>query len=372
MNILILGRNHYNAYGLIRSLGEKKHKIFLILWQESNDWMTKSKYIENITRVSTYDDVKAAIVSISSTLSDKPVLLVTSDEDADFVDANHSLLNRYCITEGGKFDGAMKPYRSKEKMNELASELGLTLPRTWELADKTALPADLSYPVLVKAVESFGNWKSAMKRCDSEQELKAHLSGVSDKFFPLIAQEFIEKEYELLLLGCAKDDEVCIPVGHKKIRFYPHQYSASCYSLSVEVASDTIIAAIAEKIKNFVRKIGYTGMFSAELLFAQGKYYFLEVNLRNDATNIVSTRCGYNLPDLLCRWLKNEHVDMGSFRYKRADYINPYLDAHSLLAGNVPVFTWLKQMTHVGANNLFDRRDMMPFISFCSNIIRRK
>jgi predicted ATP-grasp superfamily ATP-dependent carboligase len=333
--------------------------------------MTKSKYIENITRVSTYDDVKAAVVSISSTLSDKPVLLVTNDEDADFVDANHSLLNRYCITEGGKFDGAMKPYRSKEKMNELASELGLTLPRTWELADKTTLPADLSYPVLVKAVESFGNWKSAMKRCDSEQELKAHLGGVSDKFFPLIAQEFIEKEYELLLLGCAKDDEVCIPVGHKKIRCYPYQYSATSYSISVEVASDHAIADISEKIKNFVRKVGYTGMFSAEFLYAKGHYYFLEVNLRNDATNIVSTRCGYNLPDLLCHWLKNEHVDMGSFRYKRADYINLVSDLHQLKLRKVSAFRWLKQMAHVGANNQFDRRDMMPFISFIARKISR-
>jgi predicted ATP-grasp superfamily ATP-dependent carboligase len=211
-----------------------------------------------------------------------------------------------------------------------------------------------------------------MKRCDSEQELNAHLTGVSDKFFPLIAQEFIEKEYELLLLGCAKDDEVCIPVGHKKIRFYPDVCSVTSYSLSVEVASDPAIAAVADKIKTFVLRAGYSGMFSAEFLYANGKYYFLEVNFRNDATSIVATRCGYNLHDMLCRMLKDEHVDRAAYKYKRADYFNPYLDAHNLLAGKVSPFTWLKQMVHVGANSHFDRRDPQPFLKYIIEDFRRK
>jgi hypothetical protein len=70
--------------------------------------------------------------------------------------------------------------------------------------------------------------------------------------------------------------------------------------------------------------------------------------------------------------LKGKQVVMTEYRYKRADYLNLNLDLHCLKSGKVSLFTWLKNMSHVGANTHFDWCDMKPFISYIGQEIRHR
>lgn len=50
-------------------------------------------------------------------------------------------------------------------------------------------------------------------------------------------------------------------------------------------------------LNKMFKEIGYEGIFSAEFMIDKdGKYWFLEINLRNSGWSYASTKLGMNLP----------------------------------------------------------------------------
>ena len=176
-----------------------------------------------------------------------------------------------------------------------------------------------------------------------------------------------------MLLGCAlfNSDDVFIPVAQHKIRFYPTVYSAGSYSYSVEVKSDKNLKILAEKVKLYLNKINYSGMFSAEFLFSKGIYYFLEVNLRNDATMMLSTRSGFNLPHYLCLSCENKKVYYDKYTFKKVYFMDTLLDFRHVFKRNINVFIWLKQFFY-SYSYYFDKKDMKPAFYYLFSIVRNK
>ena len=59
-----------------------------------------------------------------------------------------------------------------------------------------------------------------------------------------------------------------------------------------------MVRNIINSISNLIRTIGYVGLFSVEMMHCKTdeKFYFTEINLRNDGAESFVTKYGANLP----------------------------------------------------------------------------
>ena len=375
MNTIVFGANHNNTLGLVWSLGVAGHKVFLLLYEDKNDYVSKSRYAERVYYVKSGDDVIGLLKEISSSFDTKPVVFVSGDNEATLLNEHYDDLASVCFFEGGGPDDCINKYRDKDEGERLALQCGFTIPQTKVIfKPKEFDKLKLDFPLFIKANNSVHGGKAAMSKCDSGEEAEAFVKSLPLDYFPLQVQEFIDKEYELMLLGCSlySGKRIICPVANKKIRQYPPNTGGGAWSMSVEVSANNDLQQLAEKVANYLKVIGYTGNFSAEFLYSGGKYYFLEINLRNDGTSWLSTCSGFNLPDMVCRSFVDEKVSSEGCVFRQMHYMNILWDFHCLRDGYVGLWQWLTQQMRNTCYSHFNKKDLKPFIYYIQSLVNAK
>ena len=95
---------------------------------------------------------------------------------------------------------------NKQVQADLANSVGITTPCSYEY--KGELQRTI-YPCLLKPVQSINGGKKVII-CNNESELRIGLSSFSKQDVVLV-QQFIKKEYEIVVLGCSTSKGVIIP-----------------------------------------------------------------------------------------------------------------------------------------------------------------
>ena len=114
----------------------------------------------------------------------------------------------------------------------------------------------------------------------------------------------------------------------------------------------------------YLQELEYTGNFSIELLYANGRFYFLEINLRNDGISWLSTCSGYNLPDMVCRSFVDENVSADNCTFSQKHYMNILLDLNYVQDGSVKLWQWLKQFRHDTCYSIYNKNDKRPCLKY--------
>lgn len=379
MNTIVFGANHNNTLGLVWSLHKGGHKVILVLYDDQNNYVGKSRFAEKVYYIKPEDNVIALLKQISSNIESKPVVFVSGDDEATMLNEHYAELSQYCFFEGGKPDGSINKYRDKDEGELLASKCGFTLPQTTVISKPEEIAdVPIKYPLFIKANNSVHGGKSAMRKCDTPEEAESFVKSLPLVYYPLQVQEFIKKEYELMLLGCSlyRGKRVICPVANKKIRQYPQNTGGGSWSLSIEVAANEELRQLANKVATYLCEIEYTGNFSAEFLYSGGKFYFLEINLRNDGTSWLSTCSGYNLPDMVARSFVDANVTTEGCVFCHRHYMNIMWDLHYLRDGSVRLVQWLKQLNKDTCYSHYYKHDRKPFFTFITgqiySVIRKK
>ncbi len=364
MDTIVLGSNHHNTLGLVRSLGEAGHNVYLILIKSKCNYVNKSKYVSRCFLIDNIEDVCQVVKNITEICKSKPVMLVAGDGEATYVNAHYKELNEYCYTEGAFNDGDVNVYHDKFRANELFVSENLSVPYTWTINDKNDIPEDVRFPALMKASDSIRGGKGVLRKCENREELEYELSRCDDSVFPLQLQEYLTKECEIIILGCSvyHGEKIFCPVAEKKIRFYPREYQMTAYTESFLVNSDEELTIIIEDIKQKIKGIGYEGLFSVELIRANGKYYFLETNFRNDGTGYLATVCGWNFPDVFCRSFVEpiEQITVDVNKYQPCHYVNVICDGLNGLHRRMSVVQWIKQWRNAKCYSHYSKKDRAP------------
>lgn len=367
MNTIVLGTNHYNTLGLVWSLGEAGHKVTLLLYDCKNSFVNKSKYVDKTVLIHDGDNVIDLIKELASGFDDKPVVFVSNDADATLLNAHYKELFDYCFFEGGRPDGSINQYRDKDTGENLALKCGFTIPQTATINNPDEINSiSLKYPIVIKANNSIHGGKSAMHRCANKQEAEQFLQGLPKDYYPLQVQQFIEKDYEIMLLGCSLygGNRVICPIANKKIRQYPKYVGLGSWSESVEVAGNSELEQLAQHVSQYMREIEYTGNFSAEFLYSKGKYYFLEINLRNDGTSWLSTSSGFNLPDMVCRSFVDGNVTDEGCTFRKMFFMNIMADFNYVKQREIGFWKWLKQFNNDTCYSHYNKNDKKPFFAY--------
>ena len=373
METIVLGANHNNTLGLIWSLGEAGHNVTLLLYKQKNNYVSKSKYIKKCYYIDAEaDDTISCLIKISRELDSKPVVFVSSDNDAELLNNHIHELSPFCVFEGNLTDSSINDYRDKDYGNELAKKCGFTLPNCWVVNNPQEINRlNLSFPIIIKANNSVHGGKAAMKKCEDYDDASAFISSLPNAYYPLQIQEFIEKDYEIMLLGCSLDggNNVVCPIANRKIRQYPKPTGLVSYSESLAVRHHDDLNDLANRVARYVREIGYTGLFSAEFLYKRGVYYFLEINLRNDGTSWLSTCSGYNLPDMVSYGLNGKYYP-NNCSFQKKYYMNIVADFHYVKDGSISFIKWLRLFNKNACFSHLNFRDIKPFIYYIRSLLK--
>lgn len=364
MDVIILGSNHHNTLGLIHSLGEAGHTVYLLLLKSGFNYVNKSSYLKSWKLIKSFDEIIPWVKEIVSECETKPAMLVAGDEEATFVNLHFNELKNLCYLEGAYRNGDVVKYHDKFFANELADKTGFLIPQTWMIQNKDDLPINLRYPLIIKAGNSIRGGKGVLKKCCNADELKNILSGFVESVFPLQIQEYIQKEYELILLGCSLNhgEQVICPVAERKLRFYPQEFQTTAYTESLLIKDSPELKPIAEKVTTMIKSVGYTGLFSVELIHANNQFYYLETNFRNDGTGYLATVCGYNLPDILCHSFVGNSMNVEVMRYRPCHYINVIADGMNVIHRRVPFYSWIRQLKKANCYSHYSKKDILPLL----------
>lgn len=293
---IVFGNDYYNTYGVLRSLGE--NGIFPIFINVCNQesWVSKSRYYSQYHQVSTYEEGLLIMTSCYSGRRNKPVVICTTDEAAQSVDSHlDTLLPDFVVPNAGKKAGAISKLLNKNEQFRHANEVGFTTPHSVTISPSDNIReeiANVSYPCHVKPTNSLNGEKQDMHICRSRNELERALCSLIGKCPKVEVQDYLEKDYEIVLMGCVlRTGEVVMPGAVIKTREWPYQGHTS-YTIMKKGWLDMD----KEPFLRFLKLTGFYGIFSMEFIVKDGVYYFLEANFRSDANNYTPTAGGVNLP----------------------------------------------------------------------------
>ena len=290
---IIIGDSFNNTLGLIRSLGESRVSQTLILIGGDRLFVSRSRYLrkDNVYRIDTVEECLPLLQQLADN-SNRQVIICTNDRAATFVDENEEQLSQWYITPmSGRHLGR---FMNKKMQCELALECGFDVPMSVVYKRGEPLPENVTYPILLKPLISIDGEKSDIHICRNSCELHSALDSDShcDAF---ILQEYIEKEYEINMIGVSTDRGIVLPGGIRKIRHYPTIYSPCSFGIFQPVEKFNFDTSVVQR---FIDKVGYRGPFSVELLHKGNRNYFMEVNFRHDGLAYAATAAGVNLPGI--------------------------------------------------------------------------
>lgn len=354
----VFGGNHHNTLGVIRSLGEKDIASVLLLVDDDvkrTSYISKSRYICELHKFSTYEDGVQYLIETSSSLTRKEVVICCSDGAASAVDLHYNVLSKaYYIPNCGK-QGEISRLMSKEVLASSAIEFGFNVPQTW-VSESGLIPDGVTFPCIIKPLYSKDGSKSDIQVCDTVDQLNAYFQKVHCE--KLQIQAFIEKDFEYQLIGCSicGGQIIIIPGVSKVIR--PSKTSNTGF-LYYDKLDDSFPV---KKVKQMLMKMKYSGLFSAEFLRDKdGNDFFMEVNFRNDGNAIAATAAGVNLPFI---WYNSAFVEQQPFVSEiRPVYVMPeFDDLVHVIHHNISFRTWLSDMRRADCYMEYDKYDKKPYL----------
>lgn len=355
VRIIVIGVTHHNTLGMVRSLGLAGYKVdWLILTDNKpRSFVSYSKYVRQTILCESDSKLMDILHECGrSSGSDVCIIITCSDNAASVIDQNLSEFGAgFCVFNAGT-DGRITKYMNKQKQVVVALKAGLTTPFS-KIHDGNT--EDIPYPCLVKYVESINGGKK-IGICNDLSELKRTLKEFNEDS-PVLIQKFIKKEYEIVVLGMAANGKVSIP-GY--IRKFRENDGGTNYSSVYPI--DDSLNDLVKGCEKMIVEIGYEGLFGIEFIYDGEDYYFIEVNMRNDATTYALAVAGANLPVMFIEAKIGKESKCSSSGVKTITAMVEYNDLKHRKEYGITLGQWLKQFIQAKCKYYFNLTDPLPFI----------
>ena len=366
--VIVFGNDHTNSVGVIQSLGKAGYRSIGLVYGFKSDFVKSSKYVERIISAKDAQACIDKLVEANFNIQEKMPIIATCDMAALTLERNKERLKDRFLFEHA-INYTLDYLAKKENQVRMAINAGFNVPKSWNLNDTKQIPDDVTYPCLIKPLISCEGAKSDIRVCYSREELEKNLNSL-DYTKKVLLQQYIKRDYEISILGCGLSSGVClIPAIENKLTLYPKYVGLECLA-NMQSLED---GPIKTSIENLVSAVGYVGLFSVEMMHCKddGKFYFTEINLRNDGAEAFVTKYGANLPlnhveDLLGLPLTKQT------EYHPGYYIGEMHHFASVACGDISVWTWLKEIRKSNGFLMSHSGDMKPFfIQFINPILRK-
>lgn len=358
---IILGDNYYNTYGILRSLGEVGIKPIYINVCQTESWVAKTKYYSYYHQVSSYEDGIEYIINNYSTDNNKSLIITTSDKGINCIDKyKYRLADKFVYPHvSDKF--SIEQLLNKHTQCILAQKTGFKIPNCLTVSPGQHIEdykTRISYPCHLKPLDSLNGMKQDMIICHSFDDLQNSINGLLKKKLSVVIQDYIDKEYEIVVLGCAlASGEIVVPGTIIKTKEWPYRGVTS-----TTIMKRGLINVSIENIKRFIALLGYYGIFSMEFAVKNNCAYFLEINLRSDANNYTSTAAGVNIPQLL--YFDSLGYDTSNLQKNITKEIKSqveFVDFDWMKHNTTLCLKWLWDTLTADSYMIFNKQDTLPF-----------
>ena len=369
--IIVFGGDHHNTLGVVRALGEKGIKPFVLLIAnpKSKSLVLKSKYINQGNVFNTDAECLQYLKEFYTDKTNKAIVISTSDLATSCLDLAYVTLKYDFFIPNGKSQGNLTNLMDKETMNNLAIELGFHVAEAWLLSDNSNYQ-DFSYPCITKPLKSIIGSKNDIHIFHTSEELKQFIIN-RDTNNPIQVQKLIEKEFEYQLIGCSLNggDEVIIP-GYSKIL----RAASNTNTGFLQYFPISDLEFDKETCLKFIQACNYSGLFSLEFIRSKdGKDYFLEINFRNDGNAYAVTSSGVNLPYIWVLSSLNQDYSLEVNNTVRPITVMPELvDIAQMIRGRISLLQWIKDVNETDCFIYYNKEDKKPFYFQLGYMIRQK
>ena len=370
---IVIGIDHHNTLGIIRSLGliENLNVVLLLISKNKFSYVSKSKYIEEFHIIENNENVILNHILEISKRYRKTFIFPLTDETAFLIDKNHKIFNdNICFPH---MYGKMKEYLNKATSKEYAKEAGLDIVygSTFSLTDLENFDNLESYkfPLIIKPLVSKEGLKSDISIVDNNYDLKISLESFSQKKYKeVLVEEYIDSQdsYMLEVMGYSTEENVVITGIVKKIREYPIRNGSTSYAQLIDYCELLKIDAI----KKYIKSSRYIGLFDIEFKYSGGTFYFIECNFRNGAPNYAVTKLnGINTPGNWILAMQNISVPTKKDIVNNRIFMIENMDLLNLLKGNIPIMKWINDVSSCNFI-FFDSRDLIPNFWYCIEMLK--
>lgn len=258
-------------------------------------------------------------------IGDRMILFGCTDDYAAMIIRNRESLSDFVI-----------PYPPAEMLTTVAKKaefyaacdkFGIPHPKTVVLTEKASLDAlspealGFDYPIIVKPSSSVDYWKhpfDGMKKvykADTLDEAKKIIDEIYSSGYPekMILQEFIGGgDSQMRVFTCFSDEKgkvraMCL--GHTMLEEHTPKGLGNHAAIVTEPVSTL---PIADKIKDMLEALGYTGFSNFDIKLREGTkddFRVFEINLRQGRSNFYLTSAGINVAYLANEVFESEGSD---------------------------------------------------------------
>lgn len=349
--VIVIGTAHHNTLGMIRCLGMAGFKTDLILIGGVKKFLTHSRYLNKVHLLDDLKDLENCLTANYSKLTESPIIISCSDAVASYLDTKYEeIKNSFHFFHSGEANRVTK-YMDKQCQVALANDVGIRTPHSYIFKGDVSKTV---YPCLLKPVQSINGGKQVLI-CRNEDELQQGLLSF-DKSVEVLVQQFVRKEHEVVILGLSVNGKIIIPGYILKHRDFD---GGTLYSTVKPISS--FPSNIIQSCKDMIQAMAYEGLFGIELIYSEGHYYFIECNLRNDATTYALAVAGVNLPELYVKAKSENAVLTVTYSVKEIQSMVEFNDFKHRKEFGVSMFQWLKEYFNSSCKYYFNWRDPMPF-----------
>lgn len=339
---IIISEDHYNALGVIRSLGEEKITVHLILTtqQSARTYTNRSKYVKSVHYTGHNDEIIISTISELISTEKTYFLFPLSDYAAMLLDRSYQLFGSNTVCPN--MSGNMLGYQNKEKCKQLAISCGMKTAEALVVQLNEGFEWS-TFPAIIKPLISQEGAKADITIVSNNEELCKALETFKNRNYSrVLVERYLtgSQEHMVEVLGCSTKDTVFIGGIIKKLREYPMMRGSTSYAEIVAQHE----GINAENIKTFIEKTGYIGLFDVEYKYVDGECYFIECNFRNGAPSYAFTQYGCNLPVNWISLHKGEITNNIFFeQQKNLFFMCEQTDVLNMLKRQVPFVKWVNE-----------------------------
>lgn len=287
--VILLGGNHHNGLGLVRSFGRHGIKPYgIIIGNGSEDsFVAKSKFWKKTWSVKTEEDALRIILDSFANETPRPVIIPWSDGAAKIVDTNYDRLSKHFIVPSiNNLQGEIFRLMNKEEQILFASSNSLRmLPSKIYKTCEEKNPM-IKFPVILKPVTSVEGKKSDMSICFDIDNFRKSINELKAKGFErILVQKYLDTKTEYLLTGSISDRRYSFSLA-RNIRQWPPNFGTFSFS---ETETEDYMKNFCCDVLDRIAKAGYRGPIDIEI-FKDGndELYINEFNWRSSGRNFIS------------------------------------------------------------------------------------
>lgn len=376
--VVVIGHGYTSRLGVIRSLAALDCEIEVVIMTPYDRFnrfthMNGGRQIDCHSKyVSRYyyallepeDDLIRLLLEKVKVPGQKVILVPDSDFSAELIDRYQDKLKEWFLFPHiHHTPGQIGWWMDKSRQKDLAAQIGMRVASGLivTVADhRYDFPSGVAYPCFTKPLATINGGKQFLKKCADEQELRKVLDAIARRFTTdVLVEEFKDIEQEYAVVGVSDGKTVVIPgVIEFKVNSQSH----------FGIAREGLIRPVdgfenlLDQFKEFVRRIGFSGMFDIDFYKSDGELYFSELNLRFGGSGYAYTAMGANLPALWVKSLMGEDISAESCAVtSTASYVNERMCLEDYLHGYLGRKEAKAIIRKADISFVRDRNDLGPY-----------